>query len=99
MSDMENTIKGLTEISEYARAKADIAGIGKGKEVFDSWYRAVEDALAILREQEPVEPENGKCPECGYTVHRINYDGPYGGIRHEWFRFCPSCGRAVKWDD
>lgn len=55
--------------------------------------------LAILREQEPVIPKNGKCPECGYTVHRINYDGPYNGIRHEWFRFCPSCGKAVNWDE
>ena len=53
MTDRESTLKGLTEISEYMRAKADIAGIGKGKEVFDSWYRAAEDALDLLREQEP----------------------------------------------
>ena len=57
MPDRENVIKGLAEISEYARAKADIAGIGKGKEVFDGWYRAAEDALALLREQEPVKPK------------------------------------------
>ena len=53
MTDRESTLKGLTEISEYMRAKADIAGIGKGKEVFDSYYRAAEDALALLREQSP----------------------------------------------
>ena len=58
----------------------------------------IKDAIALLQEQEPVIPENGKCPECGYTVHRINYDGPYNGIRHEWFRFCPSCGRLMDWD-
>ncbi len=52
MSDREKVIEGLTEISEYVLAKADIAGIGKGKEVFDSWYRSVEDALALLREQD-----------------------------------------------
>ncbi len=60
---------------------------------------ALKEAIEMLKKQEPVEPKNGKCPECGYTVHRINYDGLYNGIRHEWFRFCPSCGRVVKWDD
>lgn len=98
MPDREQTIKGLAEIAVYARAKADIAGIGKVKEVFDSWYRAAEDALALLEEQEAVEPNGYKCGKCGFTVHRINYDGPYNGIRHELFRFCPSCGREVKWD-
>ena len=55
------------------------------------------DALILLREQEPVEPKGEDCGECGYTLHRINYDGPDKGLRHEWFRFCPSCGKAVKW--
>ena len=50
--DRDSAIKGLVEISEYMRAKADIAGVGKGKEVFDSWYRAAEDAIALLREPE-----------------------------------------------
>lgn len=60
--------------------------------------KLMRDALALLREQEPVEPENENCPECGYTLHRISYDGPDKGLRHEWFRFCPSCGRAVAWN-
>ena len=53
MADRDSALRGLAEISEYMSNKADIAAIGKGKEVFDSWYRAAEDALALLREQEP----------------------------------------------
>ena len=53
MPDRANIMKGLTEIAEYMLAKADIAGVGKGKEVFDSWYRAADDACELLKEQEP----------------------------------------------
>lgn len=58
----------------------------------------LDDAIALFLEQEPVEPDGENCGECGYTLHRINYDGPDRGLRHEWFRFCPACGKAVKWD-
>lgn len=56
MADRDSALRGLAEISEYMKARADIAdvvGVGKEKEIFDSWYRATEDALALLREQEP----------------------------------------------
>ena len=53
MLDREKVIRGLEEVSEYMRIKADIAAIGKGQELFNSWYRAAEDAIALLREQEP----------------------------------------------
>ena len=56
MDDRDSALRGLAEISEYMKARADIAdvvGVGKEKEIFDSWYRATEDALALLREQEP----------------------------------------------
>ena len=59
---------------------------------------AFEKAVEALKEQEPVEPDGENCGECGYTLHRINYDGPDKELRHEWFRFCPLCGKAVKWE-
>lgn len=96
MPDRENIIKGLTEISEYARAKADIAGIGKGKEVFDSWYRAVEDARELLREQETVIMKpcyfNYICSGCGSEI-----DGEFIDYTGGKIEFCPYCGRKVKW--
>ena len=48
-------------------------------------------ALAMLREQEPIPPDTvgapwWRCGNCG------------GDIVTEQFRFCPWCGKAVKWD-
>ena len=43
------------------------------------------DALALLEEQEPV-PRHHKC--IGETYTLINEEGT---------RFCPWCGKAVKW--
>ena len=96
MINRENVIKGLADISEYVRAKADIAGIGKGKEVFDSYYRAAEDAIALIREQEPVEPhiehdsdDDTWYYECGACHKAIDFKD----------RFCRHCGRRAKWDE
>ena len=55
-----------------------------------------EDALELLKEQEPVKPELRMskwgfkqwfiCGACGDTItFKVNY--------------CPYCGRKVKWDD
>lgn len=71
----------------------------EGLEIARIWTDLLTDILALLREQEPVKPDGDNCGECGYPVHRINYDGPDKELRHEWFRFCPSCGKAVKWDE
>jgi ribosomal protein S27AE len=62
------------------------------------YAQAIEEICELLKGQEAVEPDGENCGECGYTLHRINYDGPGKELRHEWFRFCPSCGKAVKWN-
>ena len=108
MADRENVIKSLTEISEYTRARADIAGIGKGKEVFDSWYRAAEDAIAMLREQGPVEPEVSEwledsdpgqeygttwaCRKCMHSIHKPFVWNPY----NSGYKHCPHCGARME---
>lgn len=50
----------------------------------------IDDIIALLREQEPVKPirlENWwECPSCnGNIVANLKY--------------CPGCGRKVKWDE
>ena len=52
-------------------------------------------ALTLLREQEPVEPikkpgivEPYKCGACGAVL----------GWESEKQKFCPKCGREVKWN-
>lgn len=53
-------------------------------------HQLIRDALALLKEQEPVKPieRNGfyYCGACRYafTIHRQKY--------------CTKCGRAVKWE-
>ena len=55
----------------------------------------MQDALALLKEQEAVESYNvrwemgirgGNCPKCMNWVQRS-------------YNFCPFCGRKVKWND
>jgi len=99
MIDREKGIKGLAEVSEYMRAKADIAGVGKGKEVFDSWYRAAEDAIALLKEQEPVKPIKSK---LSFT-HGFDWDiWECGCCRNQlrsFAKYCDRCGHAVDQEE
>lgn len=59
------------------------------------------DALELLREQEPIEPEeiiNDKYPVgdinrcCGWRCGKCKETIPGDAD------FCPNCGRAVRWD-
>lgn len=81
--DREKVIKGLQVILE---------------ETANMFYRStIQDALALLKAQEPVEPKKNDvelaglrtwdwaCPECNcILIYRANY--------------CSCCGRAVKWE-
>lgn len=61
--------------------------------------------LALLREQKPVEPDIGQvvdgvyavCANCRYSL-KLLFDagGPKIGYSP---KFCPECGRKVKWDE
>ena len=65
----------------------------KHGEYLDCMEELLKDALAMLKEQEAVEPRriDGKRNhfiKCG----NCNYDLLTG------YLFCPHCGKAVKWD-
>ena len=53
---------------------------------------SLDDALGLLKAQEPVEPKWRKgyayCGQCGYKLHWIV----------EQNNFCPNCGKVVKWE-
>ena len=59
-------------------------------------------ALALLREQEPVEPvldiDTWKCRNCGHDLEHQEMLGD-NVLFHEQYNYCPNCGKAVKWDD
>ena len=52
MAELEKVIKGLEKIAEFFKARGDMA-VGDGKMLLLSWMRAAEDAIALLKEQEP----------------------------------------------
>ena len=100
MVDREKVVKGL----KHCRGD-DCNG--------DKWYKCeysghgcidalLEDALALLKAQEPVAPiptldDDWVCGNCGESV--VGYteleSGGFEDVRHN---FCPNCGRAVKWE-
>ena len=67
----------------------------------DADWDAVREALSLLKEQEPVVPEHGfpdsKCQNCGTEfVTELRYY--LGKPTAEYYKYCPGCGRTVKWD-
>ena len=91
MTDREKVIEGLQEIvdSEWMWKKADY------------WARICKNALALLKEQEPVEPDvdvdTWICGKCGHTLEHQELVGN-NILFHEQYSYCPNCGRKVKWD-
>lgn len=95
MPDRDTVIRGLTAIQD---------------EAYDRWVHQqyhedvlvtlvkenISDALALLKEQEPVKPTKEQifssifgwvCGACSLPFISDNY------------KYCPHCGRKVKWDD
>ena len=56
-----------------------------------------DDALALLKEQEAVEPIKPLDKDDGYTFMCSNCKGELfcGDVIRD--NFCPTCGRSVKW--
>ena len=80
MPDRDTVIKGLEPIIGCAK-----------QEKWGAWFDTLEDALALLKEQEAVAIEwkcgFPHCPVCGQML-------PEGDA----VRFCLHCGRSVKWE-
>ena len=59
----------------------------------------IDDAVSMLKEQEAVEPDTDSegtctCSNCGETVGYF----PAGcSTPLKFYKFCPVCGRLVKW--
>ena len=108
MPDREKVIKGLECIAQQAQ-DGTCDGCAYFRPFTDDpdcgWCDKVaiaNDTLALLREQEPVEPTANdeairvkyNCGECGYLVgfvSTIHDDMQYRA------KFCPECGRKVAW--
>lgn len=69
-------------------------------------YSALHDEISLLddllKEQEPVKAvadgeDSYRCNNCGTVIGWAEWEP--GGIEEVKYKFCPECGRAVKWDD
>jgi hypothetical protein len=93
MPDREKVIKGLQTIidDDWMCKHADY------------YASIISDALALLKEQEAVKPifdEVDVCGRCGNCGHALTQQKKIGDnvLIDERYDYCPSCGRAVKWE-
>lgn len=106
MPDREKVMKGLQCLSSpYAQ---DMNGRDCENCQYDNascFLDITADALALLKEQEPVKPtvsvDTWICSKCGHTLESqelIDDKENPQVLVHEMYDYCPQCGRAVKWD-
>lgn len=74
-------------------------------EITYSAYSTLHDEISLLddllKEQEPVKAvadgeDSYRCNNCGTVIGWAEWEP--GGIEEVKYKFCPECGRAVKWD-
>ena len=101
--DREQVIKGLYEICAYFRDSVNAMRGGTADcTVFNGWAMTVADALALLKEQEAVEPKlvgvnTWTCGKCGALLGWEEF--AQSGLELVKYKYCPECGKAVKWDE
>ena len=102
MPDVKDVIKGLECCIKYPNEYGDCLGgdCPYGPRI-ECRKELIQDALALLKAQEPVEPvmdiDTWKCGNCGHTLENHELIGD-NVLFHEQYNYCPECGRAVKWD-
>lgn len=107
----EKVIKGLEKLREYVDSEVhpilspDNWGIYS--ELRDLIDETENDALALLKAQEPVEPvvdKNTSTGECEDPWGRLFFCGACGKRINEKYdpdeddKYCKHCGQAVKWE-
>ena len=99
MIDREKVIKGLEICTSKPCYCTDCPY--KSNCYLDS-QEVMEDALSLLKEQEPVSPiakkEMDECTSCLETIYCCGNCGAYLPLYKEYNIFCVKCGRKVKWD-
>lgn len=80
--EREKVIKGLHDIGGFIAGRV-------GFEQAKNFMRTIDEAVALLKEQEAVAPSTSHhlfiCPVCKTTLKREQ-------------KFCHECGQEVKWE-
>lgn len=99
--DRDRVIGTLGEIAAYFRSSFDAMDGTLACEMFRGYAEAAEQAVALLKLQEPVQPvvdiDTWKCGNCGHTLEHQQLLGD-NVLFHEQYNCCPECGKAVKWE-
>ena len=94
MTEREKVIKGLEVCIDREPGKYDCYKCPYETDGNDCDINLSKDALALLKEQEPVDPAIGGnqnscwyfiCPRCQLAIDKGD-------------KYCRHCGRKVKWD-
>ena len=106
MADREKVIKGLTCCMNPLKARCPECPYYPCYDEDTTSEKLLADALALLKEQEPVMPVLvpkgrgagvGYNCECGTELVVLRGTVDIQSL-HEQVRFCRMCGKAVKWD-
>lgn len=108
MPDMEKVIEGLETIKQFFGY-----GLPGTAEMFDSYYGILNDAIAMLKEQEAKQA----IKQTYHVMMNRDYENPVVVTRYDWlcptcksllcrdidviddnYHFCKVCGQAVKWE-
>lgn len=112
MIDRDNVIKGLELCTNISPDGCLMLCPYKDEkdETYSGFCEQVlkQDALALLKEHEPVKPEyklfpgsatihEWECGNCGYSLFMIlSHENRYSA--KSVVRYCAGCGRPVKWE-
>lgn len=101
MPDREKVIKGLENLSEWLFQQYRVVYDGDAPNYYDA-YKTVDDALALLKEQESEWLEDSDpgqeygttwaCRKCGYSIHKLSIWNPY----EFGYKYCLHCGRKME---
>ena len=101
MADVEKIVRGL-ECCKRGFCFACSYNDSKTESI-DCKHALVDDALELLKAQEPVEPKKVNryfdFDDEGHPYNPETYDCGACGKELPWKgNYCPECGRAVKWE-
>ena len=97
MNDREKVIKGL-EVCTANVSSCDGCPYFEPVETIGCDFQMMKDALALLREQEPVEPHYKELAILGQW-DSVPICGACGTIIGYSVKYCPHCGREVGWSE
>ena len=102
MDKREKTIKGLEYLANWLHGKFEQTGEGD----YELDAQTAEDAIALLKDQAPVEPKKKSFLISGVDEYYTSSLITVCGACENWLntaaprpKYCPNCGKAVMWND